>query len=240
MTNAEYNAEITRIRAAAAERRACAWAAVPERVLGLALRPITPATFALLVGTQNAFVMGRRAVEADVKNFLLFHSPAFDPDAPQPRFLLRWLHDRRLARVLCPLTTGWRLKRKERRTLRAMVREMNLLHATREIAEIVRDTFADGLSGGNDNQPVAASLVAQLYDLFGCECQTWLLPTPLRHTPIKQLYQLARCHDRRELGNRSGYYDRAEEELNGRYLEFLNRDAIAAARAREQTTTAHV
>lgn len=215
MTDHEYSTALARVQQQSAERRSVAWAPVPQRVLGLRLRPITPATFDLMHGTGNAFICGKAPVLADVENFILFHAPEFDPDCPAPRWFSRFRIAWRTAAALCPLFT----------MRRQSVWAQQFLRAVREIRAIVADTWADALPGndGEDASPtLAASLHAQLADTFAREYHTWPLATPFRHTPLAQLFQLARCIDRYHLGREALYFDRAEAALTRNYLAAAN------------------
>jgi len=227
----EISEALDKVARQSAQRRSAAWAAVPEGVLGLPLSPITPATFDLLHGTRNAFVCGLPPVMADVRNFILYHSPGFDPDAPTPRFLSRLRVNLRIERALCPLLTA-------RRKRDAIIAE-RFMQAVREIREIITDTWADAPppndEGENQGPSVAAALHAQFADMFAREYHHWPHPLPLRHTPIKQLMQLARCSDRHHLGSKATYYDAAEARIIRDFLKNENADAIASAQ-REKST----
>jgi hypothetical protein len=224
----DYSTAIETARRASSRRRSSAWARVPEDVLGLPLSPITPATFDLLHGTGNAFVCGGVPALADVRNFILFHSRGFDPDSPTARFFPRFRIRLCIERALCPTFTP--PKR------RAAIIAENLRRAVQEIRDIVTATWADALPGNDDadsGPTLAASLHAQLADMFAREYHHWPHPLPLRHTPISQLFQLARCVDRHHLGSSAVYYDRDEAAL---LRDFL-RDANAARMAQGSNVT---
>jgi hypothetical protein len=226
MTESDLLSRIAAVRRTAGERRAAAWAAVPETVLGLDCRPITPATFDLLQGTRNAFVCGLPPVLADVRNFLLYHSPDFDPDAPTPRFWPRFRHDLRVSRALCPAFTPPRR--------REAVRATRFFQAVQEIRAIVAATWADALPANDDGADplasgIAASLHAQLADMFARDYATWPMATPLRHTPLAQLFQLARCSERHHLGRSATYFDAAENAAMRDFLIAANASALNPA-----------
>ena len=141
-------------RRRSARRRSAAWASVPEDVLGLPLSPITPATFDLLHGTGNAFVSGHPPTLADVRNFILYHSPDFDPDHPTARFWPRFRISLRISAALCPPLTP--------RARRAAITAANLTRAITEIRAIVTATWADALPG-NDDETAGPSLAACLH-----------------------------------------------------------------------------
>lgn len=224
MQESDLQQRIATAAASAQLRRAEAWVAVRNTVLGLPLRPITLATFDLLVATGNAFVSGKAPVAADVRNFILFHSPGFDPDAPEPslarwprRFVIAW----RTTRALCPAFTP--------RRRRDAVTATRFFEAVTEIRAIIDATWADALPPSDPTDAegalpcrVAAGLHAQFADIVARDYRQWPLPQPLRHTPLAQLHQLARCRDRATLGAGATYYDRAEYAALRDYLRAAN------------------
>ena len=188
---------------------------VPESVLGIELRPITPAIHSLLVGTGNAYFTGRIPTEGDLRNFVWFCSPQFNPDSPILSRRWRWLQMWRLGRALRKGST--------RKNQEAVI--INFYRACLAIHEIIAGTFKDGLPNVETEepmQPLAATLEAQLIDMFSREYKQWPMPHPVRHTPIKQLYQLARCIDRRALGKEAKYHDSDENLCTKRFLETIN------------------
>ncbi len=209
----EYEAQIAEIREGAAKRRAEAWAMVPDTILGVEVNAITPAIYTLLVATDNAYVYGRVPVEADLRNFVWFCSPYFNPDSPT--LSLRWKPWQmyKLNRALgCFLPKKYRAK---------IVNE-NFYRACLQIHTLIANTFKDGLPGNEESLPLAAAFEAQMLDTFAREYRQWPLPKPVRHTPIKQLYQLARCIDRAMMGKNAPYYDRDEILCEQRFLESMN------------------
>lgn len=232
---ADMETELARVRRSESQRRSEAWAAVPEMVLGLALRPITPATFALLHATGNAFVCGLPPVEKDVNDFLLFHSPRFDPDAPCPRFWPRFVLAMQLERAMCPRRFVGGMKRKA-------IRAGNVLRAIREIRAIVEETWADQLApsdGTMSSTPLACALTGQLVDMFAREYTQWPLAQPVRHTPLKQLFQLARCSERTALGASDTYYNAKESAIISGFLARQNADPELVKQRREQSDAAY-
>lgn len=210
----EYRLAVERVRRQSARRRTEAWACVPETVLGIELSPITPARYSALVGTENAFLSGCFPLESDLRNFIWFCSPQFNPDSPIAS--LRW-KPLQMYRLKCALGRHARGDSKPESVLK------NFITACAEINRMVETAFADRLPGNDDNpKPLAAALEAQLVDMFAREYQHWPLPQPMRHTPIKQLYQLARCIDRNSLGNRACYFDPAEWALDRAFLGAIN------------------
>ena len=99
----------------------------------------------------------------------------------------------------------------------------NFYRACLDIHEIIDSTFLDrpGMSD-EESKPLAASYEAQILDMFAREYAQWPLPQPMRHTPIKQLYQLARCIDRNYGGNKALYHDAAESALDRAFLAVIN------------------
>ena len=189
---------------------------VPETVLGIQLNPITPAIYSLLVGTGNAYVVGGIPKESDLRNFVWFCSPQFNADAPILSIRWKWLQMFRLKIALCRAST-WKQRNE------AIV--ANYYKACFQIHEIIRDTFKDGVAPVETEEPaepLAASIEAQVIDMFAREYKQWPMPKPVRHTPIKQLYQLARCIDRRNLGKEAKYYDADENACTHRFLEIIN------------------
>lgn len=212
-TDEEYSQRIEAIRLASQKRRAEAWAMVPETVLGLELVPLTPARYSILRGIGNAYLTGRVPGEADLRNFIWFCSPKFNPDSPLAS--LRWK----------PMVL-WQLNRMlgcySFLVRRDEIVMQNFYRACLQIHEIVDSTFRDSPPNGEDGQPLAASYEAQVINLFAQEYQMWPLPQPIRHTPIKQLNQLARCIDRYNGGKEDTYYDREEHNLTMDYLGTAN------------------
>ncbi len=210
----EYNEAVGRVRKESALRRTRAWACVPETVLGIELSPITPARYTALVATNNAFIFGRLPMEHDLRNFIWFCSPQFNPDAPM--LSTRW-KPLQMFRLNNALTKRPRKQPKDEAVFQ------HFAQAIVEIRAIIELTFSDGLPASDGNhKPVAASMEAQLVDMFAREYAQWPLPQPMRHTPIKQLYQLARCIDRNYGGSKAVYHDPAEAALDRAFLAVIN------------------
>lgn len=213
MTTIEHAKRIAKARADAHVRRASAWANVPETVLGIPLRPITPASASLLMGIRNAFIAGIPPIEADVKNFILFHSLDFDPLNPSPRFWKRLKIRVRTDKALCP----WNTPKARQKGIRAT----NFLRACQEIRAIVEETWADALPPDSDDGALPpatvlmASLQAQLYHSFAKEYAFWPLPQAIEHTPLRQLFQLLRCAD-------GAYYNSEEIAADFELLRTVN------------------
>lgn len=166
-------------RAEADQRRSGAFTDCPEYVLGIPVRPITPATWTLLGATGSAFVAGRIAQEGDIRNFLWFHSPLFTTHRlfSGPR---RWLAHLRFNAIL-----------HRRRDLGYYAGHLAMAGA--DIDRIIVDTFADVAAPNHTGRSVApgACLEAQLEHFFR---QHYGWPAArTRHTPLRRLFQYMRC-----------------------------------------------
>ncbi len=216
MTENEYLASRGRLREASIKKRAQAWCVCPDRVLGIELQPLTPARYSVLVGSENAFVCGGIPTLSHLRNFVWFCSREFDPDQPAKSMLHRGRVMRRLNRALLPHFTFHQ---------RLETVKTNFDRAIADIRQIAEDTFFDAIpsrSGDNDH-PLGASLEAQMIDCFIREYgSAWPFKTPIRHTPLKQLFQLMRCIDRRYLGEKDPYADLDERRLDLEYLRSIN------------------
>lgn len=211
----DYEALLRDVRSKASQRRAAAFAAVPDRVLGLPLAPLTPARFSILAGSGNAFVCGGAIEPADVRNFVWFLWPKFDPDAPTQSKRHRWWA---MACLNSRFVSPFKLRKK------SVTAGRNYRQACAECKAVVDEAFADTLPSRNEGneKPIAATLEAQLVDMFSREYPVWPMPLPVRHTPLKQLFQLARCNDRHYLGEKATYFDRDEARLDRMALDALN------------------
>lgn len=210
----QYQAAVDQVRRHSARRRTVAWASVPETVLGINLRPLTPAIYTALSGTGNAFLSDANPREHDLRNFVWFCSPSFNPDNPGRS--AKW---RRWQMLRLRMALGKR-RRGQSRSVAVM---HNFASACAEVYAILDAAFADSKPRvDGPSRPIAASFEAQLVDSFAREYLMWPLPQPIRHTPIKQLMQMARCIDRRTLGADDKYFDRAENDTDRRFLEAIN------------------
>jgi hypothetical protein len=172
----------------AVQRLAESFCDVPDDVLGIPVKPLTPATFTMLLATGSRFVVGKEApAEGDVRNFIWFHSPLF-AHAGQPFSKLRkWIALRRLQ---------WKLTHPWRRWLgmrpSAHLYSLTLAHAIEEIEQLVEQAFAFMATGGGKADPVPlatleASLVHRFASAYGWPAEQ------TRQTPLRQLFQLDRC-----------------------------------------------
>lgn len=166
-------------RRTAALRRAAAFAPVPDYILGLAVRPITPPVYSLLHAIGSPLVCGGAApLEGDLRNYVWFSSRWFTPR----RWLARWLKPL----VLFPLT------------LRLASGDVHRYHAALALAlfdlrQILDDLFADAPAGGRSLPGSPPTLEAQLINTFATAYR-WP-PERTRSTPLRQLFQLLRCLD---------------------------------------------
>jgi hypothetical protein len=217
--------ELTAYREAASRRRAAAFCDAPDYVLGQEVRPLTPRTFSMLVAVDCHFILGGRATEGDVRNYLWFHSP-------------RWCHSG------CP---GW--QRHKALALRPLFRELAspwrrrmglpldvpryaaaLALAVADIRRIVEDAFADCPAGSGDGAAIA-TLEAQLVAAFAREFH-WAAEYT-RNQPLRQLFQLLRCV---RAARGEDIHDRGEQEILAAHLR-RRQEALERAAAAMTTTT---
>lgn len=173
-------------REAAAVRRCEAFCEVPDYVLGIEVRPITPATFSMLRAVGSHFIVGGRPTEGDVRNYIWFHSADWCNSS-----IPGW--SRRKARALAPLLRQLANPWRRRFGLRLDVPRYSaaLLLAITDIRKIVDDAFADIPAESAANQAPLACLEANLIHSFA-KGYGWA-PERTRHTPLRQLFQLLRC-----------------------------------------------
>lgn len=218
--------ELVAYREAASRRRAAAFCDAPDYVLGQEVRPLTPRTFSMLVAVDCHFILGGRATEGDVRNYLWFHSP-------------RWRHAG---------TPRWQSEK--RRALRPLFRELAspwrrvlglpldmpryaaaLALAVADIRRLVEDAFADCPAGSGDGAAIA-TLEAQLVSAFARELH-WPADYT-RNQPLRQLFQLLRCL-RSARGEDVG--DRGEQEILAAHLRRRQEEIDQAAAETTETTT---
>jgi hypothetical protein len=211
---AAYNVEIKAIRRRASIRRSGSFTELPERVLGVGLNPITPESWELLVGSENAFAIGGIPKEKDLLNFVWFHSDIFKSKR-LPLWLRYWITTQRLRNRLVPLFTIPKH--------RGTVFDVRFAFACGQARAIVDQTFADcrkPSDDGGDGEPVAACLAAQMADRLASE---YSMPmAEVLRTPIRRLMQLARCIDYRNSNGQAKYWDREENDHDREFLKGLN------------------
>jgi hypothetical protein len=177
-------------RAAAAHRRAAAFAPVPDFILGLPVAPLTPRVYSLLSAIGSPLVNGgTQPLEGDLRNYLWFSSRWF---TTRPA-LARWLKPL----VLLPLTA--RLRSGDIHRYHA-----TLALALNDLRLLLDDVFADAPAGTGPARPgCPPTLEAQLVHAFATAYR-WPPERTVR-TPLRQLFQLLACLDpeSRTLGEQS-------------------------------------
>lgn len=176
-------------RAAVRIRRAGAFCDAPEYVLGIEVLPLSPATFSMLLATESHFVVGGLPTEADVRNYVWFHSRLYAHCGVRT-----WPLRKRAAlwRLDAMLKQAWR------RPLRwcghgPSIHRYHaaLVLAITQIRHLVDQAFADAPSAsGRPGKPVA-TMEAQLIHRFA-EAYGWS-PDRTRTAPLRRLFQLDRC-----------------------------------------------
>lgn len=213
-------------RAQAALRRAAAFCDAPEYVLGIEVRPLTPASFSMLLATGSAF-LGRptSAQEFDVRNYLWFHSPLYAHCGVKD---WRTRKTRALRRLSFELNQPWR---KWVGLAPDVHRYMSTLAlAIAEITRLIEDAFADAPArSGRPGKPIAtleAFFIHEFSVAYG-----WS-PEKTRHTPLRQLVQLHRCI---RSGRGDDVSDDQEDQILFDHLKARN-DALAAERKNKVVT----
>jgi hypothetical protein len=220
--------ELVAYREAASRRRAAAFCDAPDYVIGQEVRPLTPRTFSMLVAVDSHFILGGRATEGDVRNYLWFHSP-------------QWCHagtpgwQRAKAMALRPLfrelASPWR--RRMGLPLDLPRYQAALALAVADIRRIVEDAFADCPAGSSDGAAIA-TMEAQMIASFARELH-WPAEYT-RHQPLRQLFQLLRCI-RAARGEEVN--DRGEQEILAAHLRRRQAEIEQQATAVTQETTNH-
>ena len=174
----ELQEKIAAHRVEQAARRARAFIDCPDRVLGISIKNLTPATWTMLHATNSRFVVPNGPpLEGDIRNYLWFHSRLFTTGfCARP---LKWcallrfsaiLHAKRDSDYYCA----------------------TLVLAAMDIKRILYDALADAPTGGRkDGRAAGACLEAQLITLMGGKLQ-WS-EEKVKRTPLARLMQLRRC-----------------------------------------------
>jgi hypothetical protein len=182
-----YSTRLLVARYQTSRRRAAAMCLPDDLVMGLYLRPITPASFSMLLATGNAFTLaGIEPRIADIRDYIWFHSSGFTTDLTRAKAEKSAVMAK-LERHALPPWRAWRYSRASRLSIRSMAYAL----AGNQIAEIVAESFADAPPPSSGGGGVGASLEAQFIDLFARE-YGWE-PERISATPIRQLYQFLRC-----------------------------------------------
>lgn len=171
-----------------AQRHAEAFCDVPDYVLGVEVKPLTPAVFSMLHATSNRFVISSRAPgrDCDVFNFVWFSSPRWCPAAAPFARLRKWWALRRLRFEFGQPWMKW-IGRPPDVERYAVIFAL----AAADIRTIVDQAFADAPGKSKNAARQLFSLEAYLIHEFAVN-YGWT-PERTRHTPIKQLLQFKRC-----------------------------------------------
>jgi hypothetical protein len=213
-------------RNAAARRRAEAFCDVPRDVLGVSVRPVTPATFSALLAMRSPFVGRGTADAGDVAAFLWLHHPDHCHTG-----IAGWQDRKR--RALAPLSfelrQPWRKWVGMRPDAQRQIAAVAI--ASAEITRMVEDAFADApAAAGRPQKPLAtleAFFTHEMAVAYG-----WA-PERTRHTPLAQLMQLHRCI-RSARGQE--ITDDGEDAIIAEHLRSRN-EQLAAARAEQAANT---
>jgi hypothetical protein len=194
-------------RSGVSSRRARSYVDCPDEVLGMAVQPLTPATWTLLHATANRVVTGEVPLEPDIRNYLWFHSWLF----PLGRFFSGWrlrcLIWLALIRWYCGLRRGnWYVEA--------------LALAGMEIRGLLEEALADAPAGGGDCAP-GPCLQAQ-FEHFCATSYGWA-PAFTSSQPLRRLFQLRRCLDASDAD------DEGERQIRFAHLRERN-EQLALAR----------
>ena len=185
-----YSDRLLRSRFDTQRRRAAAMCLPDDTVLGITLRPLTPASYSRLFAIGNAFLFGGlEPTVDDIRNYIWFHAPGFTDDPRQAAAAKAGILGQ-LERYIFPPWLAWRYSRAAQRTRRAAGYAL----AATKIAEIVNESFADIPPPGPPGPSIGATLEAQFIDVFAREYRWY--PERTSNTPIRQLYQFLRCINR--------------------------------------------
>lgn len=210
-------------RAAQAQRRAEAFCDAPDYVLGIEVRPLTPATFSMLLATGNAFICGGRPGELDVRNFIWLHSPLFCHIGNREFSARRKVALRKLDVALCE---PWR----RRLGLGATPKRYytTLLRAMTEIRGLIESAFADaGSPSARPSKPLATTEAFFIHEF--AVAYHWT-PDRTRHTPLCQIIQIHRCI-RAARGDEVS--DDGEDNILADHLRKRHADLMAERAAKE-------
>jgi hypothetical protein len=210
-------------RAAQATRRAEAFCDAPEYVLGIEVRPLTPATFSMLLATGNAFITGGKPGELDVRNYIWLHSPLFCHIGNKDFYARRKRALRKVDVALCePWRRRLRLGATPGRYYPALLRAMT------EIRALIESAFADaGSPSARPSKPLA-TLEAFFVHEFAVAYH-WM-PDRTRHMPLRQIIQMHRCirAARGDEVSDEGEDNILAEHLNKRHAELMAAKAAEA------------
>lgn len=201
--------EIADHRASVSARRARAFIDCPDYVLGMPVRPVTPATWTMLQAVGSRLLTAATPLEGDIRNYLWFHSRLYMPTAwwTVPTFA-KWGALFRFNTVLH--------QRSDVDWYAAVIAT-----AANEIRGILSDAIADAPTGGRSCAP-GPCLEAQLIHFCG---STYHWPAALtQRTPLRRLFQLVRS------ALPANEDDEAERNIRFAHLRARNAE-LAAQRA---------
>lgn len=214
---AELRARIDAHRRENASRRARAFVDAPERVLGVAVRPVTPATWTLLQATGNRLLSADTPLEGDVRNFVWFHSSLYMPE--------RWWTVHNFARWLALLPMSARLHSHKGIEWYCACVALAAADARRILHEAVVDS---GGGEGRSGRAPGACLEGQMVHSFSKE-YGWTREQ-IRQTPIAQLMQFRRSFDGEDTD------DPVERDIRFDHLRRRNAEMAAAREAAKPLT----
>lgn len=189
--------------------------------MGQAVRPLTPATYSMLLAVGSHFIMGGLVTEGDVRNYLWFHDPRYGHCGQRGATRAK----RQCLRTLAfALGQPWRRWLGLRPSPERYAAVMALYIA--DIRRLVTEAFADLPAASGRNGTPNATLEGQLIHCFAT-AYGWD-PERTRTTPIRQLVQLLRCI-RAERGE--DVQDAGEQEIIAAHLAKRNAE-LAGERAR--------
>lgn len=176
---------LTETRRQIAVRRAHAMSDGAEEVVGIVCRPLTLKTHSLLLAHRSEFLLGRQPTEADVRNYLWFHSPLYADSS-----CADWKEKKRqaLSRFEFIATKPWRrwvFLKPDVNHYAAM-----LALAVTDIRALIDFHFMDATAGDGRAAPCAslhAQFVAAFASSFG-----WS-PEYTENLPLRKVFQLDRA-----------------------------------------------
>jgi hypothetical protein len=215
-SEAFYCPALLRSRSESSRRRAAAFGMSHDTVLGVTMRPITPASYSLMHATGSAFLFGKTPEITDVMGYVWFHSLRFTSDPRRVLAEKKRAHRDFYRGMISLPTLLFSLPRR-----RARIISERYAAGALKISEIVDESFADAPPPSNgESARVNSSLEGQLIDVFARE-YGWD-PDRTRHTPLRQLYQLLRCINAHHLGSAYIEFDREEASIIAAELSALN------------------
>lgn len=179
---AQLRRRISDHRAAVAARRARAYVDCPDYVLGLPVRPLTPATWTLLHATGNRLVLGGTPLEGDIRNYLWFHSRLFPLATRLPhsaRQILKWLALLRLSAAL--------RRRRDPDWYAATIATAGL-----ELGAIIAEALADAPAADGRSDVSPGPCLQAHFEHYCARTYGWA-PQVASAMPLRRLFQLLRA-----------------------------------------------